>query len=296
MNWFKSFWKRLTSPPLDKPRVVVQNQRTAPPQEPETPSDDERIGTFTPRALQVLALARKEAERLNHNFVGTEHLLLGLIAFEKGVAVNVLRSRGIELESVRAEVEKEVGTGPPDQKAIGNIPFTPRTKQALSFASKEARALNHTYVGTEHILLGLLRQGDGVAARVLRQLGLEIEKTREEILKELDPNFQPGTDATRPPASATSPASPARAVRLQLEGEPVDTTRRYDVSCTDWSQGVTVYPNVRFKSVKHLFQRSQYDVLSGYVELEMETGETIFVSRGSIIKFCEHIATPKPGV
>jgi ATP-dependent Clp protease ATP-binding subunit ClpC len=150
---------------------------------------DEAMQNFTPRAQQVLALARKEADRFNHNFVGTEHLLLGLIKLGQGVAVNVLQKMGLDLETVRMEVEKQVGTGP-DQKVIGNIPYTPRVKKVLALAAREAKALNHTYVGTEHILLGLLREGDGVAARVLKNLDVDIEQTRQEILKELDPNFQ----------------------------------------------------------------------------------------------------------
>jgi ATP-dependent Clp protease ATP-binding subunit ClpC len=149
---------------------------------------DEAMNNFTPSDQQVLALARKEADRFNHNFVGTEHLLLGLIKLGQGVAVNVLQKMGLDLETVRMEVEKQVGTGP-DQKMIGNIPYTPRVKKVLALAAKEAKALNHTYVGTEHILLGLLREGDGVAARVLKNLDVDIEQTRQEILKELDPNF-----------------------------------------------------------------------------------------------------------
>jgi ATP-dependent Clp protease ATP-binding subunit ClpC len=149
---------------------------------------EDAMNNFTPRAQQVLALARKEADRFNHNFVGTEHLLLGLIKLGQGVAVNVLQKMGLDLETVRMEVEKQVGTGP-DQKMIGNIPYTPRVKKVLALASKEAKALTHTYVGTEHILLGLLREGDGVAARVLKNLEVDIEQTRQEILRELDPNF-----------------------------------------------------------------------------------------------------------
>src|SRR6186997_345975 len=156
---------------------------------------EEAMSNFTPRAQQVLALARKEADRFNHNFVGTEHLLLGLIKLGQGVAVNVLQKLGLDLETVRMEVEKQVGTGP-DQKMIGNIPYTPRVKKVLALAAKEAKALNHTYVGTEHILLGLLREGDGVAARVLKNLDVDIEQTRQEILKELDPNFNAQDEQT----------------------------------------------------------------------------------------------------
>jgi ATP-dependent Clp protease ATP-binding subunit ClpC len=148
------------------------------------------MNNFTPRAQQVLALARKEADRFNHSYVGTEHLLLGLIKLGQGVAVNVLERMGLELEVVRMEVEKEVGSGPP-QKSSGNIPYTPRVKKVLALANKEAKALNHSYVGTEHLLLGLLREGEGVAARVLKRLDVDIQRTRNEILAEIDPNFSP---------------------------------------------------------------------------------------------------------
>src|SRR6187402_2631223 len=150
----------------------------------------EPMNNFTPRAQQVLALARKEADRFNHNFVGTEHILLGLIKLGQGVAVNVLHKLGLDLETVRMQVEQQVGSGP-ETKMVGNIPYTPRVKKVLALASKEAKALNHSYVGTEHILLGLLREGEGVAARVLKSLEVDIERTRNEILKELDPNFTP---------------------------------------------------------------------------------------------------------
>ncbi|HEX3625274.1 MAG TPA: Clp protease N-terminal domain-containing protein, partial [Verrucomicrobiae bacterium] len=147
---------------------------------------DESMSNFTPRAQQVLALARKEADRFNHNYLGTEHLLLGLIKLGQGVAVNVLQGMGIDLETVRMEVEKQTGTGP-DQKMIGNIPYTPRVKKVLDLARREAKNLNHTYIGTEHLLLGLLREGDGIAAQVLRNLDVDIEEARQRVLKELDP-------------------------------------------------------------------------------------------------------------
>lgn len=148
----------------------------------------EPMNNFTPRAQQVLALARKEADRFHHNYVGTEHLLLGLINLGQGVAVNVLQKMGLDLQTVRSAVEKQVGTGP-ESKPSGNIPYTPRVKKVLALAGKEAKALNHSYVGTEHILLGLLREGEGVAARVLKSLEVDIERCRNEILSELDPNF-----------------------------------------------------------------------------------------------------------
>jgi len=162
----------------------------------------EPMNNFTPRAQQVLALARKEADRFHHNYVGTEHLLLGLINLGQGVAVNVLQKMGLDLQTVRAAVEKQVGTGP-ESKPSGNIPYTPRVKKVLALAGKEAKALNHSYVGTEHILLGLLREGEGVAARVLKSLEVDIERCRNEILAELDPNFsgEPEEAAAGPGAS-----------------------------------------------------------------------------------------------
>src|SRR6201993_677111 len=171
-------------------------------------SEESAMNNFTPRAQQVLALARKEADRFNHNFVGTEHLLLVLIKLGQGVAVNVLQKLGLDLDTVRMEVEKQVGTGP-DQKMIGNIPYTPRVKKVLALAAKEAKALNHTYVGTEHILLGLLREGDGVAARVLKNLDVDIEQTRQEILKELDPNFAAQEEGAGEPTSKKDVKTPA---------------------------------------------------------------------------------------
>ena len=148
----------------------------------------EPMSNFTPRAQQVLALARKEADRFHHNYIGTEHLLLGLINLGQGVAVNVLQKMGLDLDTVRQAVDEQVGLGP-EAKPSGNIPYTPRVKKVLALAGKEAKSLNHSYVGTEHILLGLLREGEGVAARVLKSLDVDVDRCRNEILSELDPNF-----------------------------------------------------------------------------------------------------------
>src|ERR1700682_1820240 len=156
------------------------------------------MNDFTPRAQQVLALARKEAERFNHNDSGTEHLLRGLIKLGEGVAVNVLQKMGLDLEIVRKEVENPCGPRP-ETKMIGNIPYTPRVKKVLALAGKEAQALNHSYVGTEHLLLGLLREGEGIAARVLKSLEVDPARTRNQILNELDPNHTP------PESEAESP-------------------------------------------------------------------------------------------
>ncbi len=167
------------------------------------------MNNFTPRAQQVLALARKEADRFHHNYVGTEHILLGLIKLGQGVAVSVLQKMGLDLETVRAAVEKQVGTGQ-ETKTPGSIPYTPRVKKVLALAGKEARTLNHSYVGTEHILLGLLREGEGVAARVLKSLDIDIERTRNEILRELDPQFSGGEAGGGGGGEEASAGGPAR--------------------------------------------------------------------------------------
>jgi ATP-dependent Clp protease ATP-binding subunit ClpC len=160
-------------------------------------------------------LARQEAERFNHGYVGTEHILLGLVALGQGVAVSVLEKMGVELETLRLEVERAVGVGP-ETKTVGNIPFTPRVKKVLALAGSEARALSHSYVGTEHILLGLIREGEGVAARILKNLSIDLEKTRISIMKELDPDYEPGS----PPAEAGEAEPGAGASAPAAEGEP----------------------------------------------------------------------------
>lgn len=146
---------------------------------------------FTPLAEQALALAREEANRLNHEFVGTEHLLLGLIKLQQGVAVDVLQKLGLDLETIRMELEKRIGTASGYQKRTGNVPYTPRVKRAFALAAEELKALNHTHVGTEHMLLGLLREGDGVAAQALKKLGLGIDRTRQEIIRSLGSSTSP---------------------------------------------------------------------------------------------------------
>ena len=166
------------------------------------------MNNFTPRAQQVLKLAQQEAERFNHGYVGTEHLLLGLAALGEGVAVIVLQKMGVDLETLRMEVEKAVGTGP-ETKTIGTIPFTPRVKKVLSLAASEARALNQSFVGTEHILLGLLREGEGVASRILKNLQVDLEKARTTILQELDPEYLPGPSAEGEPPGGGRPESGA---------------------------------------------------------------------------------------
>ncbi|MCO5167183.1 MAG: ATP-dependent Clp protease ATP-binding subunit [Planctomycetes bacterium] len=136
---------------------------------------------FTDRARKVMGLARQEAQRFNHQYIGTEHILLGLIQEGSGVAANVLRNLDVDPERIRGEVEKIVQDGP-TMATLGQLPFTPRAKKVLELASEEATNLRHNYIGTEHLLLGLIRENEGVAAQVLMNLGLKLEEVREEVL------------------------------------------------------------------------------------------------------------------
>src|ERR1700720_1546704 len=164
---------------------------------------------FTNRAKQVIKLAKKEAQRLNHNYLGTEHVLLGLLKLGQGVAVNVLRNLNIDFDTVRSEVEKLVGYGPEIQ-VYGDPALTGKVKKVFEYANEEASNLNHNYVGTEHLLLGLLRQTDGVAAQVLENLNVNLKEVRKEILKELESfNLQlpPTSSSAGPTPSPQTPGS-----------------------------------------------------------------------------------------
>ncbi|MGA8040706.1 MAG: Clp protease N-terminal domain-containing protein, partial [Acidimicrobiia bacterium] len=136
---------------------------------------------FTDRARRVVVLAQEEARLLNHNYIGTEHILLGLLNEGEGIAAQALESLDIDLASVREEVVKIIGQG--QQSPSGHIPFTPRAKKVLELSLREALQLGHNYIGTEHILLGLIREGEGVAAQVLQQLGAELQKVRQTVIQ-----------------------------------------------------------------------------------------------------------------
>ena len=148
---------------------------------------------FTDRARRVVVLAQEEARMLNHNYIGTEHILLGLIHEGEGVAAKALESLGISLEAVRQKVEEIIGHG--QQSPSGHIPFTPRAKKVLELSLREALQINHSYIGTEHILLGLIREGEGVAAQVLVKLGADLNRVRNQVLQLLS-GFQGKEAAT----------------------------------------------------------------------------------------------------
>jgi ATP-dependent Clp protease ATP-binding subunit ClpC len=148
---------------------------------------------FTDRARRVVVLAQEEARLLNHNYIGTEHLLLGLIHEGEGVAATALESLAMSLEAVRGQVEEIIGQG--QSAPTGHIPFTPRAKKVLELSLREAKQLGHNYIGTEHILLGLIREGEGVAAQVLVKLGAGLDRVRQQVIHVLSGSAAAGMEA-----------------------------------------------------------------------------------------------------
>jgi ATP-dependent Clp protease ATP-binding subunit ClpC len=146
--------------------------------------DRDRFDMFTERARKVLSLAQEEAQRLQHDYIGTEHLLLGLVREGEGVAAKVLSNLGVELTKVRSTVEFIVGRG--DRIVLSEIPLTPRAKNVIELAVDEAHRLNHHYIGTEHLLLGLVREGEGIAVGALESLGVNLERVRTQTIRVLN--------------------------------------------------------------------------------------------------------------
>jgi excisionase family DNA binding protein len=187
-------------------RKVIQGKHT-------TPSELlNRFDRFTKRARHALALAQEEAQRLQHSSIGTEHLLLGLLREGEGVAARVLTNLGIEGDQVRHAIETIVGRG--EQIVRGEMALSPRTKKVFALALEEAQRLNHRFVGTEHLLLGLIREGEGIAAEVLKSFGLQLEQVRTETLRVLR-QCQPEQEEV-----AAIPLVPSEATTLLTEDEP----------------------------------------------------------------------------
>ena len=171
---------------------------------------------FTDRARRVVVLAQEEARMLNHNYIGTEHLLLGLIHEGEGVAAKALAAMEIRLEAVRQQVEEIVGRG--QDAPSGHIPFTPRAKKVLELSLRESTQLGHRYIGTEHILLGLIREGEGVAAQVLVRLGADLDRVRQQVIQLLQ-----GHQGDEPGPSSAEVRFEGRSDRLDAIGEKIDT-------------------------------------------------------------------------
>jgi ATP-dependent Clp protease ATP-binding subunit ClpC len=173
---------------------------------------------FTDRARRVVVLAQEEARMLSHNYIGTEHILLGLIHEGDGIAAKALESLGVSLEAVRAQVEEIIGQG--QQAPSGHIPFTPRAKKVLELSLREALQLGHNYIGTEHILLGLIREGEGVAAQVLVKLGADLNKVRQQVIQLLN-GYQ-----SKEPAGAAAESTPSTSLVLDQFGRNLTQAAR----------------------------------------------------------------------
>jgi ATP-dependent Clp protease ATP-binding subunit ClpC len=170
---------------------------------------------FTDRARRVVVLAQEEARMLDHTYIGTEHILLGLIHEDEGVAAKALESLNISLEAVRQQVEDIIGRG--QAAPTGRLPFTPRAKKVLELSLREALQLGHNYIGTEHILLGLIREGEGVGAQVLQKLGANLNRVRQTVIQILS-GYVPGAEEM-PPEAWTPPSGPrCTSCSLSLEG------------------------------------------------------------------------------
>lgn len=182
---------------------------------------------FTERARKVMSLARQEAQRASHDYIGTEHILLGLVAEGSGVAAQVLRRLEVEPRRIRTEVEKIVKDGT-SMATMGQLPFTPLAKKVLEFSLEEAQNLGHSYLGTEHLLLGLIRETDGIAARVLRELGVEVESVREEVLALLgaDPS-EGGREVEARPVVPPEPTMTSDVVRALRQADRESERRRH---------------------------------------------------------------------
>ena len=182
----------------------------------------DRFDKFTDRARKVLTLAQDEAQRFNHNYIGTEHLLLGLVREGEGVAARVLENMNVELSKVRTAVEFIIGRG--DRPVVGEVGLTPRAKRVIELAIDEARRLGHNYIGTEHLLLGLVREGEGIAAGVLGVLGVNLDKVRHQVIRVLSQSSasarrrRPSAPARRPPSTSWASTSPSRPRRQARPG------------------------------------------------------------------------------
>ena len=193
----------------------------------ETFGHGDRFEKFTERARKVLTLAQEETRRFKHNYIGTEHLLLGLVSAGEGVAVKVLNNLGVELDQIRKDIEFIIGHG--DRIVLGEVGLTPRAKRAIELAVDEARRMNHLYIGTEHLLLGIVREGEGIAAGVLANLGVKLEKARAELLQVLAQSGTPWQE--QPLQPSPPPAEQGESAELPVESKEQITCNHCGTLC-----------------------------------------------------------------
>jgi ATP-dependent Clp protease ATP-binding subunit ClpA len=268
----------------------------------------ERFDRFTERARNFLRLAQEEAQRFNHNWIGTEHLLLGLVREDEGVAAKVLGNLGIELNKVRGAVEFIIGRG--DRTVAGDIGLTPRAKKVIELSVDEARRLGHENIGTEHLLLGLIREGEGIAAGVLQSLGISLGKVRSEVMYVLNPSLR--FSGTAPPFQPSPPvmefstgaarANDEAAITARWFGHPEISTAHLLVGLLREREGLAaqalraagVHLEPAVAEVQRLVPRGQAattgDVgLSGWAKQAMDRAELEARQRGFAVVGTEHL-------
>ena len=217
---------------------------------------------FTEKAIKVIMLAQEEARRLGHNFVGTEQVLLGLIGEGTGVAAKTLKSMGVNLKDARTEVEKIIGRG--SGFVAVEIPFTPRAKRVLELSWDEARQLGHNYIGTEHLLLGLIREGEGVAARVLENLGVDLNKIRSNVVKILGESKPQTVSSGGSSSSSAAPAKSEAAASSAAESTAASSASprpRASAEGFPWVYSHRLLPSPKPLSGKTMAVRLQWVVL-----------------------------------
>jgi hypothetical protein len=301
MNWFEAFWKKLTAPPSAAREVNTSS--TTPPPASEPPVDRSELprDRFTPRVRRTFTLALEQAERRNDPCVETEHVLLGLVLMGQGIAASVLFRIGVNAETVAANFDPTHAAKP--ASASAEVPrFGALVKEVLALAAEEARALEHTYIGTEHILLGLLRQPHGGAGRIFKELYVDPEALRKQVMlafevKNVETKVGEARDKileqfgsrhteTFAKKTSTEPNPLPVLAPPNTASEPVDLTQRYDVYCVERNEIMIVHRNVRFRSARSLIPQSDADPTSDFVELEQADGQTVFVAKSTITRFC----------
>jgi mannose-6-phosphate isomerase-like protein (cupin superfamily) len=260
----------------------------------------ERFDKFTERARKVLQLSQEEAQRFNHNYIGTEHLLLGLVREGEGVAYKVLVNLGVDPNNVRSAVEFIVGRG--ENSVRGEIGLTPRAKKVIELAVAEARRLNHNYIGTEHILLGLLREGEGIAVGVLESLGVSIDRVRQQVNFEMTQSGPPGMheaqsttlraslggeSSQRQETPTTFAVSNLDEVIAGFDDDEGTMDYRVCASGAGFEYGVVRFaplPEGQGWYLVHWERDVIYEVLQGSGQIAIVRGETHDVSDGTVVQ------------
>jgi alkylhydroperoxidase/carboxymuconolactone decarboxylase family protein YurZ len=257
-----------------------------------------RFEKFTERARRVLSLSQEEAQRLHHNYIGTEHILLGLARETESVAARVIVGIGVELDQIRTSVEYVIGSG--ESGPLREIGLTPRAKKVIELAVDEARAMNHNYIGTEHLLIGLIREGEGLASNILTNLGLNLEKVRRETVRILS---QPQEQARRGPQPGSSPPITetwqARGYHLEMHGIMAAADPEWTEKYNAFIEATYTGQRLLDRKTKELLQivveaalRADVDQIRAHIKVALQEGAT----PQEILEALETVAIPMGGL